>query len=190
MERKGFGIRLGAVIIDGVIIMIAYFILNAIFGVRMNVTNGSFEEMMAAASKVASRSNLFFGLLGLSMATVEVLRAQTPGKMLLKMHIGSAAGGPAARPQLIKRASLKYGVWAFYLLSGITGVLAISFVGMLIGFVYLGGAFAALGQAKQALHDMLGGTAVFGQAGTVLAGFQPVMPPGGSPPPPGAPPAV
>ncbi len=185
MERKGFGIRFGAVFIDGIIIAIAYLILNMIFGVKFAPAEyTTMDAALAGAGKSVTRTYLLYGILGLAMGAVEVLLAQTPGKMLLKMNIGSAAGGPASRQQLIKRAALKYGPYVFYLLSGITGILLLSYIGAVVALVYVGGCFAALGQTRQALHDIVGSTAVYGPAKAPVQGFQPVMQGSTTPPPP------
>jgi uncharacterized RDD family membrane protein YckC len=190
MERKGFGIRLGALVIDAVIIWVLYFILNLLIGPKLVIDlSMTPDEMLAMATSYARRYYLIIAIPGLAMAAVEILRAQTPGKMILKMIIRDQGGEAAKPPQLLKRAALKYGMYAVYLLIAITAVEGLRFVAWLIQLAFIGGSFAALGQTRQALHDMLGKTAVFGPPSPVAAaGLQPAMPgaPGAAPPPPAA----
>jgi uncharacterized RDD family membrane protein YckC len=176
LERKGFGLRLGAMVIDNVIVIIAWQVLWKIFQPALpdNLLSLTNEQIYAWAERAGGRMNLILGLMGLSMAAVEILRAQTPGKMLLKLKIQSEAGTPAERIQLIRRAALKYGVYVFYVVGGILSTQGIVRVGQLISLVFLAGAFMALSGTKQALHDKLGQTAVFGRTKTAPASFPPV----------------
>ncbi|QOV88991.1 RDD family protein [Humisphaera borealis] len=197
LERKGFGIRLGAHLIDGVIIAVLWQIVWAVVKPAMpdNILSMTTAEIYAWAEKHGGRSNMILGLFGLAIGAIEFLKGQTPGKMLLKLRVQGEAGTPATQQQMIRRCALKYGMWVFYLIGGLLSMQWLVHVGQVVWLVFFAGSFVALGGAKQALHDILGKTAVFGPGRLVPAGFAPVMqgqppympPPGtGAPPPPQA----
>jgi uncharacterized RDD family membrane protein YckC len=182
LERKGFGIRFGALLIDSIIIAVIWQIIWSIIKPAMpdNVLSMTAAEVIAWAEKHGGRSNMIIGVCGLAMAAIEILRAQTPGKMLLKLKVQSETGAPADQAALIRRSALKYGVYVFYLVGGLLSMQFIVWIGFLVSLTFVGGSFMALGATKQALHDLLGKTAVFGPGAAVPAGFPPVMP--GQPP--------
>src|SRR5438309_8982533 len=98
MNRAGFGIRFGAVLIDAIIVVVVSWVLNMIFGVHIQ-PGMTADQILSTAGSAVSRSLLIGGICGCAMAAVEVIRAQTPGKMLLKLIIASADGTPATQQQ-------------------------------------------------------------------------------------------
>src|SRR5258706_4710668 len=95
--REGFGIRLGALIIDIVILFIAQFII----GLIIPRPTGFFRPQGGLAFIFVS--NLF----QLAYMSTEIFRAATPGKMILGLYIGSETGSPANQNQFITRFAVK-----------------------------------------------------------------------------------
>jgi uncharacterized RDD family membrane protein YckC len=91
LERKGLVIRLVAAIIDsviaGVVATIAAMVLGSIV---------SFLGVLVAAAVYVA------------YPLIEITRAQSPGKMILKLKVTAADGSPATRGQLIERAKLRW----------------------------------------------------------------------------------
>lgn len=178
LERKGFGIRFGAYIIDVVI---------------MAVIIGVLGVAMLAVPIVAA---LLMLVVALGYPLIEVFQARSPGKMILGMTIGREDGTPATRDQLITRTLVKFSpsiasnvLAALALVTGvgILGTLA-NVVGLALGITLLVLSWTPLQTVRQAFWDLKTKTAVFGKAAYTPAGFPPVMPgqpvsPGAYPPP-------
>jgi uncharacterized RDD family membrane protein YckC len=173
LERKGLGIRLGAAIIDSVIGM-------AIATVVVSVAGGVVGGLIAV-----------FVLLAYPL--IEIAKAQSPGKMILKLKIHSDDGSPVTRDQLIQRSLIR---WSPSILGALVAVVAVfapalAMLGNLgqlaLGIVLLVLSWQTINTTKQAFWDVRAKTAVMGPAtSSVPIGFQPVMsgdaiPPTGSP---------
>lgn len=174
-KRVGFGKRLGAVIIDGIIVLL----LSVIIGLALSSTIDPFvdelvtkqlEEMPSGTelpefmSSFMHYSVLFGvvgGAIGLVYSLMELLTGASVGKMILGIVIAHENG---------KRGNIT--VWSIrWILKQSSGIL--SFIGTvlamkmlsnisgLIGLAYLVGCFFVLGAKRQALHDMISKTAVF-----------------------------
>ena len=186
MERKGFGIRFVAYLIDLVIMIFVIggfvsLIIAGSFTVSMGTPNTTAGQ---AATAGAMRTATILGtLLALGYASLEIFMAQSVGKMLLKLKIADQSGAPAPMNQLITRYAIKYSASLIGLIVAITGIAVLGWLQTAVGLVIFVGCFLAFGQARQALHDMLAKTAVFGAATATAAGFSPIMS-GSTPPPP------
>ena len=102
MERKGFGIRLAAYLIDMVIMFLvigglATLLIAGTFSVGMGTPNTAGGQ--AAAEGAFRIAGLVAGLLGLAYASLEIFMAQSVGKMLLKIKIADQSGSPATMNQ-------------------------------------------------------------------------------------------
>jgi len=179
MERQGFGIRLGAFLIDIVAPIILRLIISVISGHGFSVSYG----YRSAAGSVGY--SLVMSLVVLGYWSTEIFKAASPGKMLLGLSIGSETGSAATQNQLVMR-------WAFknaFSLIGLVGTIigaVIPIFGLIIGIISLSaalaifvGCFLTLGAQRQALHDMLAHTAVY-QLAPAAVGPAMTMPP---PPP-------
>lgn len=197
MIRKGFGIRLGAILIDGVILFVLRWILLIPFAPKINVTSAtSLEEIVNQAVKYAARAALIMGVIGIAYSLMEVFQAATPGKMALKLKITNADGTPAPRDRLVKRWAIKNCYLFAQLLFGITGIMLFNWIGTLAALFVLVSCLMALRDTRLALHDDLAGTAVFGPGVeqpafpvmpvTTGAAVPPPPPTGAVPPPPPA----
>lgn len=103
--------------------------------------------------------------------------AGTPGKMILKMKIGDEGGVvPAPQHLLIKRWVIKWSPSLLNLLFALTFIRLFSWLASLAAIVVLVGFFFTLGENRQALHDTIAHTAVYGVVPILQQGFQPIMP--------------
>src|SRR5205814_496662 len=91
----------------------------------------------------------------------EVFFAATPGKMILRLRIGSSDGTPADGWRLLLRWSTKQFALLFQMLFNLTGIPLFYLLGGFGGLVVLIGCLYASNDDKQAWHDQWAGTAVF-----------------------------
>lgn len=149
LERKGLPIRLVAAIIDG--------LLLAITATALTSVAGKIGYVLAA-------------LIYAGYPVIEILKAQSPAKMILKLKVTAASGAPATRDQLINRAKLR---WAPYVAGAVLMLVAlvVPILAMLGNLVVFGGCIAllvlslkTLQTTNQALWDVKADTAVMGVA--------------------------
>ena len=186
MERKEFLPRLGAALIDFVIVVLACAVIGAITGAGFVLRYGG---MGGAANTSVSPTTLRIftvvaGLFGLAYTSMEIFFAATPGKLILKQKISRADGSPADQTTLVTRWAMKQSQALMNLLVAITGLLVLGYVSQLLGLVILVSCLMAMRDTKLALHDDLAGTSVMGPSTSVLPSGFPVMPPGSVTPPP------
>lgn len=162
LERKGLVPRLIAAIIDGVILTIIATILT-----RLGVVG----VILAA-------------LVYLAYPLIELLKAQSPGKMIMKFKVVAEDGGPATQEHLIQRSLLRWGPTAA---SGVLTLVAIAvpFMATLASLVLLAGSIGLLilslkpmQASNQAIWDVRAKTAVLGPvaSGTPTVVAQPATP--------------
>ncbi len=175
-KRVGFGPRLGAAVIDAVVIMIAggLFggILGSILGIGAGAAAGTATDEEAAA--VAAAALGFMGgmmvgmyLVAILYGLIEAFTGASPGKMILKLKIGTEDGRTAPTAVYFTRWAVKYAGSILGTLGAITGISLVGTLGSLVGFVIFIGCFLVLGDKKQALHDMAAKTAVYLKADLV-----------------------
>lgn len=178
--RVGFGKRLGALIIDVIITMVLSAILflilpyegmDTLFQTLGDIFAGDIgaaEEMEKQAMEMAE-ANIWVEFLGnlimLLYWTTEIFFGWTLGKKLLKIKIADTDlrlnKGALTKRFLIKHS---YSILGLIILPfGLTVVASLGMLTGLLTFVVFIGCFFALGANKQALHDMIAGTAVFNE---------------------------
>lgn len=167
-ERIGFGPRLLAAIIDGVVIMvlggILGFVLGGVFGVGAGAAISGGEPGSAAVggffgALVGAR----LGMLLLSLVWIgwEGLTGAALGKTLLKIRAKSDDGATATPDKLFLRAAVKYSGTLLGLIAFIPGLAIFNRLSSLVGLVIFVGCFLVLGEKRQAFHDMIAKTAVY-----------------------------
>jgi len=167
-ERIGFGLRLGAAIIDGIVIFVAGLIVGAVvggvFGAGAGAAAGSAEgEAVVVGGILGALAGvtLGVGLLSLIWIVWEGITGAALGKRILKIRIKLEDGTPGKPDKLIARAAIKYSATLCGLIAAVTGIAAIGTLGNLAGFAIFVGCFFVLGQKRQAFHDMIAKTAVY-----------------------------
>jgi hypothetical protein len=173
MERKGFGRRLLAALIDAVTLLAFFCVVGMLTGAgsRTVVSNGA--VVVTTAARIGT---IVAALFVLAYTSTEIFLAGSPGKLILGMKIGSETGVvPAPQDQLVRRWLVKSSGSLLNLLYAITFIGLFWWLAFLAGLVIFVGCFFALGATRQALHDVLAHTAVYGPAPAMQQGFQPIM---------------
>jgi len=179
--RKGFGPRLGALILDIIIAVVCGAVIAAAFGPALGKLVGA-EEMAAEAMKdvpaeaaegAAFAGSIMSGAIGTILAMIitfmlygliEAFTGASPGKMILGMKIANPDATPASVGKLFGRYAVKNGNSILSFLGYVAGVAALGKIGGLWGLAVFIGCFFALGGSKQALHDIIVKTAVYPKA--------------------------
>lgn len=182
-ERIGFGKRLGAYLIDWVVIMIGGTVAGSVLGGVLGAGAGAAagagagaggeltaEEAELALAAGGALGGLLGALAGMMigigvMAIVWIIwegaTGAALGKLLLKIRIKSDDGSRGSPGRLITRAAVKFSGSLLSFLGAVTGIGILGTLGMLAGVVIFFGCFLVLGQSKQALHDIIAKTAVY-----------------------------
>ena len=158
--RVGFGRRLGALIIDVLIVLILTWIVQAVTGTK-GASPGSGDGHPPGLTQMVAGIGLPAALLQLLYWLIEGLTGASPGKRILKMRIGDATGASASPETLILRMLIKQINVLTTFLVALTGSHLLVWIGLTGGVIVLFGCFLALGAGKQALHDRIVRTAVF-----------------------------
>ena len=192
MQREGFGIRLGAYLLDVIIILIVAFLLlgGSIFAALTGAGAGGTAQ--AGAEAVSIGFLILFFVFAVGYSLTEIFMAGSPGKRVLGIMIADENGTRASIGQLTKRWAIKNAGNLIDIVGTLTGLAFLGTIGKLVNFAIVIGCFFVLGAARQAFHDKLAGTAVFKRSAILTTGgpqgFQ-VMPASGgyNPPPPPVP---
>jgi uncharacterized RDD family membrane protein YckC len=174
-QRIGFGKRLGALVLDCIIVWIVAWIgAGTIGGLLGGAAATAAMGGVAAGDSTAAAVAVVGGFLGTIFAMVlafvvigaiyfllEGFTGFTLGKLILGIRIANADGTAASVPTLLGRYLLKNCNYVLSLVGFVTGVHALVTLGRLGGLIIFVGCFFTLGTAKQAFHDMIMKTAVF-----------------------------
>jgi uncharacterized RDD family membrane protein YckC len=171
-NRIGFGPRLGAYLLDFIMVGIITAIVVTVFGVSGAALGGAAtagsEDASAAALGMAG------GFLGGIMASVIVVyvvalvwfllegfTGYTVGKLIVGIQIGNDDGTKAGVGKLLLRYAIKNISSVLGTLALLTGINALSTLGGILGLIIFIGFFFVLGARKQGFHDMIAKTAVY-----------------------------
>ncbi len=170
-ERIGFGKRLGARLLDGLLLIILGPTIGSLLGPSVGdyflpiidleqlemLENYGLDDMMNVMTAMIA---------GVSIVTVlifvlEGMTGQSPGKMILKIQNKNEDGTEASASALWLRAFAKYSDNVLSLLGLFAGIAILSSIATFAGLVIFIGCFFVLGEKKQSFHDMISKTAVF-----------------------------
>jgi len=143
--REGFLLRFCAGLIDAVFCVVPGFIVSLVLTKMVGLW---------VASVVAA-----LGYVGYSV--LEILKAATPGKMLLKLKITNEDGSEANRQTLIKRWAIKQIPLFVNVVAAVTTVLLFSWLTLFCFIGYVISCCLTFRPDRQALHDTMAHTAVF-----------------------------
>ena len=178
-KRVGFGPRLGAALLDMVLICIVSLLFGGTLGALLGLGAGAIAGAAgegdsaaaagAAGAAIGALGGMMIGIyvFGFLYSLIEAFTGASPGKMVLKLKIGVEDGRQAPVSTYAARWAVKYAGTLIGLLALMPGLHLLSAVGSLAGFVIFIGCFLVLGDKKQALHDMAAKTAVFKKADLV-----------------------
>lgn len=177
-QRIGFGKRLGALVLDCIIVSVLSWLgagtIAGIFGGAAATAASAAASGMAGVDTTAVSAAVVGGVLAamvgffISLAVIgtvyfliEGFTGFTLGKLILGIRIANADGTAAGVPTLLGRYLLKNCNYVLTLLSFATGVHALATLGNVGGLIIFVGCFFVLGSARQAFHDMIMKTAVY-----------------------------
>ncbi len=174
-QRIGFGPRLGALLIDCVLVVVLVAVLGGTIGGMFGAAAGGAGAAMSTGTGSGAQSAAAMGgmlgafagmliaaaVLGLVYFLIEGFTGYTLGKLMLGIRIANADGTQAPVSRLLLRWAVKNNNFLFSVLAVATGVGLLTTLGRLGGLVIFVGCFLALGASKQALHDRICDTAVW-----------------------------
>ncbi len=171
-QRVGFGKRLGAFLLDCVIVWAAAYLLGGTIGGLFGGTLGAMVGNVGGGDPAAAAvtGGAMAAMLGMIAAAavlaiiyflLEGFTGYTLGKLLLGIRIASADGTQAPVSQLLMRYALKNINYLCIVLAAVVGLRVLATVGNLLGLAIFIGCFFVLGASRQALHDMIAKTAVY-----------------------------
>ena len=142
--REGFLLRFCAGLIDGAFCFIPGFVLSLVL---VNVAGPWLTGVIVALAYIGYSS-------------LEIFKAATPGKMLLKLKISNEDGSEASRQTLIKRWAIKQIPQFSRLLFVVTTVMLFNWLTVFCGIGYVISCCLTFRPERQALHDTMAHTAV------------------------------
>lgn len=173
-NRIGFGKRLGAFLIDVVIVWIVAFLggstigglLGAGAGAAMSGGGDDAMKGMAMGGMFGAVAGILVAaaLVGTVYFLVEGFTGWTLGKLILGIQIGNENGTKASLGQLLLRYALKNCNFLLTILAALTGLALLRTLGTLGGLAIFIGYFFVLTSNKQGFHDMIAKTAVYPRA--------------------------
>jgi uncharacterized RDD family membrane protein YckC len=178
-QRVGFGPRLGAWLLDIVIVGVLAFLGGGTIAGMLGVTAGAAlggamaTQADSAAAAMAAVGGLLAGIFAWAIAAavigciyflIEGFTGYTLGKLLLGIRVASDDGSAAPVGKLLTRFAIKNSGTILTLASGLAGIAALRTLGNVAGLIIFVGCFFTLGMKKQAFHDMLAHTAVYPKA--------------------------
>jgi uncharacterized RDD family membrane protein YckC len=174
--RVGFWPRLGAAMIDGIVVVIVGVLISGFVASlfpdylahMMEKAQAKLDpkvaEQMHSITKVTitiMRVGMAVSLFSLVYALGEGLAGRALGKLLLGLRIADVNARPASTGRLLGRVAIKQAQGLCTLLAMTTGVYVLETVGQVVGWVVGIGCLFVLAQHRRALHDLAVGTAVY-----------------------------
>jgi uncharacterized RDD family membrane protein YckC len=182
--RVGFGPRLGASLLDFVVIGALGFALMdtvaRLFPDYLATLAAQSQPKGPAAAQLPpaftsmmqtiQRWSLAVGFVGIFYALIEGFTGRALGKLLLGLRIADDGGRAASIPRLLGRMAFKQSAAPFALLAMVTGIYTFSQISMIPSLIVFIGCLVVLGKRRQAFHDMVAKTAVYRNSDVILPG--------------------
>lgn len=171
--RQGFGLRFAALLIDFVFL---WAITTAImqfsdFNELINQFNEILKEAQSDPDMLKEAMDFFFEnimfyylfstIFTLCYYLTEVLLSGSPGKLILRLRIGTSDARFADYPKLIIRFLIKHSFYFVLILSLITKNSLLYLLTFLVFAVIAIGFLFVFSYKRQALHDLVSGTSVY-----------------------------
>jgi uncharacterized RDD family membrane protein YckC len=176
-QRVGFGPRLGALLLDCVIVIVLAVVGGGTISGLLGLTGAAVlssametsgaDSLALATAAIGGMFGAIFGfviaaaLIGILYFLMEGLTGYTLGKLMLGIRIANADGTAAGVGTLLARYAIKNCNFILTILAVVSGMGALRTIGNLAGLAIFVGCFFTLGMKKQAFHDMIVGTAVY-----------------------------
>jgi len=163
MNRVGFGTRLGAYVIDLIIVIVFAAIITSVFGIGGAISGSytDYSEELGGIFGAVAGFVVGFVIVSIVYFLMEAFAGVTLGKIFLGLRIGTEDG---------KAGNIKL-YFIRYIIKNSGAIL--SFLAITLGFEFLDtigsyaslaifvGCFFVLSAKKQAIHDLLAKTAVY-----------------------------
>ena len=173
--RVGFGTRLAAALVDFVIVAVIGFGVGAALGSILggglgSVLGGGSQEGAASGAAIGAALGAVLGAVAVFggfvflYSLIEACTGASPGKRLLKLKVGTADGRRGSLRLYVTRWAIKFSGTLLGLLGAIPGLHVLGLMAPAAGVIVFVGCFLALGDRRQALHDLGASTAVFRRA--------------------------
>lgn len=149
----GFSQRLGALLVDVVVLALVGFLVGMVFGDAL-ARMGGYERLVGFAIALA------YGLLNSRLTG-----GRTLGKYLLRIRVADLAGNPISVPRALVR-QVAFSVPFFLNGAPIDLPLLTSWLGVVLSLLVFGGVFAIVylfvfnRKSRRSLHDLVAGTCV------------------------------
>lgn len=169
-NRIGFGRRLGAFLIDCVLVTIVAVLVGPTIGAMMGAAAGAAMANSANTAGNMAVGGIVGAIIGMLLALfvvstiyflVEGFTGWTFGKLILGIQVGNQDGTRANLGQLLYRYALKNCNPILSILAVFTGIHLLKTIGNLGALAILVGCFFVLTSSRQAFHDMIAKTAVY-----------------------------
>jgi uncharacterized RDD family membrane protein YckC len=183
-ERVGFGSRLGAYLIDHVVIWGLGALLarpvSSLFPHAVAAALAAAKEKAAKDPRMAAQMSAFGETMArMTIAVIlisavyflaEALWGRALGKLILGLRIATDDGRRATPGRLVVRMLVKNGGSVLKLVAMTTGATILSRGGDVLSVVVTAGCLLALWPRRQALHDLAANTAVYHGSDVVSPG--------------------
>lgn len=171
-KRIGFGPRFAAALIDMGLLAVVGFFAGATIGGLLgsgigSALGGASAEGAASGAAVGAAVGAVLGAVAafggfvFLYSLIEAFTGASPGKMALGLKVGLEDGRRAGTGTYARRWAIKYSSTLLGLLAALPGLHVVGLIAPVAGVVVFAGCFLALGDKKQALHDVAARTAVF-----------------------------
>jgi uncharacterized RDD family membrane protein YckC len=159
-KRVGLGPRAVAVFFDFLaVIILAFVLLAPISGLMQKLGFQGFSIDTSADAWAAIIYHLWFTAVLYSL--IEAFAGASPGKMLLGLRVGAAAGRKAGLGRKLLRWFLKGLIFLVVPPFGLVESDIIVYPFLVLSAVTVLGLVLVLGKSRQTLYDQLSGTAIF-----------------------------
>ncbi len=162
-KRAGFGVRFGALVLDGIIIFAVGYVFKMILGQK----DPNPEEMLGLPMDqillMSYSASIVTYILTVLYFLTEIFLLKTPGKMILGLIVTDQEGNKPPMNALVIRFLFKQASTLIIILAVFLNLGTLIWVSMVIGLVYLIGCFMAARDSRLALHDDIAKTAVFNE---------------------------
>lgn len=161
--RVSFGKRLGAAFLDFAFLIIISFILGLFLTQAQppQPTADADMDQILDLMMQGFQAQLPAYFVTLAYALIEGLTGASPGKHILGITVAHDNRSQGAIGVFLTRFFIKNASYIVVIIGVAAGNWALLLVGMALSFFYIAGCFFALGEKKQALHDILAKTAIF-----------------------------
>jgi uncharacterized RDD family membrane protein YckC len=169
-NRIGFGKRLGAWLLDLVIVAVLVGVAGSIVAGALGLATASLGDPSATASPEAMQGAMMGAVMaamgvafviGCIYFLIEGFTGYTLGKLILGIRVANEDGTLASVPTLLSRFALKNIGSVLGIVAIITGISFLNVLGNVGALIIFVGCFLVLGMSRQALHDRIVHTAVY-----------------------------